>query len=63
MEATMTTKRWECLEPGCGFAVEADSDDVLVEKVREHMASAHDTFELEDMILDVATPVEGPRDE
>jgi predicted small metal-binding protein len=52
-------KRFECLEPGCGFAVEADSDVDLVEKVTEHMASAHDTFELEDVILDSATVVGG----
>jgi predicted small metal-binding protein len=52
-------RRFECLEPGCGFAVESESDDDLVEKVTEHMASAHDTFELEDVILDSATTVGG----
>jgi predicted small metal-binding protein len=51
-EMTPTTRlRWECLEPGCGFATESADEDRLVEDVHEHMSSAHNTFELEDVIL------------
>jgi len=51
MEAEMTTKRYECLEAGCDFVFRGDDDDELVAAVEAHMAEAHDTFELEDVIL------------
>jgi predicted small metal-binding protein len=47
--------RYECLETDCEAVFEADSEDELVEVVNKHMAEAHDTFELEDIILEGAT--------
>lgn len=43
--------RYECLESGCDWTTEADDEDKLVEVVNAHMAEAHDTFELEDIII------------
>jgi predicted small metal-binding protein len=46
-----------CLEPGCGWKCEAHSERELVERVQAHMADEHDTFELEDVIIDNARAV------
>lgn len=48
------TMRYECLEPGCGWTVEAEGEKELVSRVQEHMGEQHDTFELEDVIIDAA---------
>jgi predicted small metal-binding protein len=45
------TPRWRCLEPGCGTTVEAASDEQLVEAANAHMHEAHDSYELEEVIL------------
>jgi predicted small metal-binding protein len=45
------TVRWRCLEPGCATAVEAASDEELVETANAHMREAHDSYELEEVIL------------
>jgi predicted small metal-binding protein len=47
--------RYECLETDCEAVFDAGSEDDLVEVVNKHMAEAHDTFELEDIILEGAT--------
>jgi predicted small metal-binding protein len=47
---------FSCLEPGCGWTFETDSEEKLVETVQAHMAEEHDTFELEDVIIDNARP-------
>jgi predicted small metal-binding protein len=47
-------KRWECLEVGCGAVVTGGSEEELVEAVGAHVREAHDSYELEDMILAVA---------
>ena len=44
-------KRWTCLEAGCDAAVTAADEDELVEKVNAHVRDAHDSYELEDVIL------------
>jgi predicted small metal-binding protein len=44
-------KRWTCLEAGCTASVTAADDDELIAKVNEHVGSAHDSYELEDVIL------------
>jgi predicted small metal-binding protein len=44
-------KRWECLEAGCSVSVTAASDEELIEKANEHVREAHDSYELEDVIL------------
>jgi predicted small metal-binding protein len=46
--------RYECLDAGCDWKVEVGSEHELFEVVNEHMASAHGSFELEDVILDNA---------
>jgi predicted small metal-binding protein len=43
--------RWRCLEPGCGTVVEAASDEQLLEAANAHMRDAHDSYELEEVIL------------
>ena len=43
--------RWRCLEPGCGTEVTAACDDELVEVANAHVREAHDSYELEDVIL------------
>jgi len=53
------TIRWRCLEPGCTTAVEAASEDELVDAANAHMREAHDSYELEEVILaGVEEPVE-----
>jgi predicted small metal-binding protein len=47
-------RRWECLEVGCGAVVTAPSDDELVKAVNEHVSEAHDSYELEEIILAAA---------
>ena len=49
--------RYACLEPGCDSRIEADEEDELVAAVQAHMAERHDTFELEDVILDAARTI------
>ena len=44
-------KRWACLEAGCSTIVIAADEDELVEKVNAHVSEAHDSYELEDVIL------------
>ena len=40
-----------CLEAGCERRFEADAEEQLVSEVNAHMSEAHNTFELEDVIL------------
>lgn len=57
-------KQFVCLEAGCDETIEADGDDELVRAVQEHVARAHNSFELPDFILAGATEVEtGSADE
>jgi predicted small metal-binding protein len=55
------TKRWQCLDVGCGAVISAGSDDELVEAANAHVREAHGSYELEEMILAVAeeAPDEG----
>ncbi len=48
---TVGKKRYVCLEAGCEAVIEAAGEDSLVEAVQAHMSEAHNTFELEDVIL------------
>ena len=48
------TRRWECLEVGCGATVTAPDDEELVEAVNAHVREAHDSYELEEIILAAA---------
>jgi len=50
--------RWTCLEADCTAVVKADDDETLTERVNEHMAEVHDSFELDPGILAAAEDVE-----
>jgi predicted small metal-binding protein len=56
------TLRWECLEAGCSAVVTARNEDELIEKVNAHVAEAHASYELEDVILAGAEEVDDGRD-
>ena len=51
-------RAWRCLEAGCDVVVTADDDQQLVAAVNRHVAAAHDSFELEEVILDAAEDVD-----
>ena len=44
-------RRWRCMEAGCEFVVMAESDDELIEAVNAHVSEAHDSYELEEVVL------------
>ncbi|MBV9166273.1 MAG: DUF1059 domain-containing protein [Solirubrobacterales bacterium] len=54
----MKRKQFVCLEAGCERVIEANNDEELVRAVQEHVAEAHNSFELEDFILAGATEVD-----
>jgi predicted small metal-binding protein len=47
--------QWTCLEAGCEAVVTAADEDELIEKVNAHVGEAHNSYELEDIILANAT--------
>lgn len=51
------SRQYECLDAGCGELIVAADQQALVEAVQRHMAEAHDSFELEDVIVDMSTEV------
>ena len=50
-------RRYECLDAGCGEVIVAADEAALIEAVQTHMADAHDSFELEDAIVDASTEI------
>ena len=50
--------QYECLDAGCGATIVAADQQALVAAVQSHMADEHDSFELEDVIIDTSTEVE-----
>jgi predicted small metal-binding protein len=50
-------RRYECLDAGCGEVIVAADEAALIEAVQSHMADAHDSFELEDAIVDASTEI------
>ncbi len=50
--------QYQCLEAGCDQRIVAPSQQALVEAVQRHVAEKHDSFELEDVIIDMSTEVE-----
>ena len=52
-------RQYECLDAGCGAVIVAADEQALVEAVHRHMADQHRSFELEDVIIDMSTEVEG----
>ena len=51
-------RRYECLDADCGEVIVAADEASLLEAVQAHMADAHDSFELEDVIVDMSTESE-----
>jgi hypothetical protein len=47
-------RRYECLDQGCEEVIVASDEQSLVEAVQRHMAEKHDSFELEDVIVDMS---------
>ena len=43
-------RQWTCVEAGCDETITAPDTDTIIELVQAHIADAHDSFELEDMI-------------
>ena len=56
-------RRYECLDAGCGATIVAPDEQALVEAVQRHMAEKHDSFELEDVIIDMSTEVDDDEQE
>lgn len=52
-----TQKRWTCVEAGCDFELVAPDVAAAVEGAQKHIADAHSSFELEEMIEDVLEDV------
>jgi len=52
-------REYQCLEAGCDQRIVAPDVQSLVEAVQRHVADEHDSFELEDVIIDMSTEVEG----
>ena len=44
-------RRWRCLEVGCGTVITGETDEELVEAANAHVQAAHDSYELEEVIL------------
>jgi hypothetical protein len=51
-------RRYECLDADCGEVIVAADEGALIAAVQAHMAEAHDSFELEDTIVDASTEAE-----
>ena len=50
-------KRWTCVEAGCDYELVAPDAESAVEGAQRHIAEAHSSFELEEMIEDVLEDV------
>jgi predicted small metal-binding protein len=50
-------RQYECLDAGCGAVIVAADERALVEAVSSHMTEQHDSFELEDVIVEMSTEV------
>jgi hypothetical protein len=50
-------KRWTCVEAGCSFELTAADVPSAIEAAQRHIAEAHGSFELEEMIEDVLVDV------
>jgi predicted small metal-binding protein len=48
-------RSYKCLEHECDFLAVADTDEALVAAVQKHVAEAHNSIELEDVILSGAS--------
>ena len=54
---TEGAKRWTCVEAGCSYELVAADVPSAIEGAQQHIAEAHGSFELEEMIEDVLEDV------
>ena len=54
---TAIAKRWMCVEAGCDYELIAPGVASAIEGAQQHIAEAHSSFELEEMIEDVLEDV------
>jgi predicted small metal-binding protein len=54
---TEGAKRWTCVEAGCSYELTAADVPSAIEGAQQHIAEAHGSFELEEMIEDVLEDV------
>ena len=50
-------KRWTCVEFGCSYELVAADVPSAIQGAQQHIAEAHGSFELEEMIEDVLEDV------
>jgi predicted small metal-binding protein len=62
-EVPAMARQYECLDAGCEAIIVAADEQALVEAVQRHMAEDHGSFELEDVIIDMSTELEGDGEE
>lgn len=55
-----TGKRWTCVEAGCDYELVAVDVPAAIEGAQRHMAEAHSSIELDEMIEDVLVDVPAP---
>lgn len=53
-------KRWTCVEAGCDYELVVPDVATAVDGAQRHIAEAHQSFELEEMIEDVLEDVPAP---
>ena len=56
-------RQYQCLDAECEAKIVAPDEAALVKAVQRHMAEEHDSFELEDVIIDMSTELEGDGEE
>jgi len=56
-------RSYQCLEAGCDEEIVAPDEEALVVAVQRHVAEKHDSFELEDVIIDMSTEVDGDEED
>ena len=54
---TESLKRWTCVEAGCSYELVAADVPSAIQDAQQHIAQAHGSFELEEMIEDVLEDV------
>jgi predicted small metal-binding protein len=54
---TEGSKRWTCVEAGCSYELVAADVPSAIQGAQQHIAEAHGSFELEEMIEDVLEDV------
>ena len=57
---TAIAKRWTCVEAGCDYELVVPDAESAISGAQRHIAEAHSSFELEEMIEDVLEDVPTP---